>query len=205
MLLYVDARFASPYAMSAFVGLHEKNLAFDIETIDIVAGGAQEPGFAATSMTRRVPTWVHDGFALSESSAICEYVDEMFPGTRLYPADPRRKARARQLQAWLRSDLMAIRDERPTLVIFYGAKMPPLSAAARAAAKSLFAAAEALLYERSENLFGEWCIADVDLAVMLNRLILHGDAVPDRLVDYAEGQWRRPAVQRWIDRSRPPL
>jgi glutathione S-transferase len=88
MLLYVDARFASPYAMSVFVGLHAKNLSFDIETIDLAAGAAREPGFAATSITRRVPTWVHDGFALSESSAICEYVDETFPGAPLYPADP---------------------------------------------------------------------------------------------------------------------
>jgi glutathione S-transferase len=205
MLLYVDARFASPYAMSVFVALHAKKLAFDVETVDLAAGGAQEPGFAATSITRRVPTWVHDGFALSESSAICEYVDETVPGAPLYPADPRRKARARQLQAWLRSDLMAIRDERPTFVIFYGAKMPPLSAAGRAAAESLFAAAEALLDGRSENLFGEWCIADVDLALMLNRLVLHGDAVPDRLVDYAQGQWRRPAIRLWVERNRPPL
>jgi glutathione S-transferase len=205
MLLYVDARFASPYAMSVFVALHAKKLAFDVETVDLAAGANQEPEFAAASITRRVPTWVHDGFALSESSAICEYIDETFPGTPLYPADPRRKARARQLQAWLRSDLMAIREERPTFVIFYGAKKPPLSAAARAAADNLFAAAEVLLQRRSESLFGDWSIADVDLALMLNRLILHGDAVPERLVEYANAQWRRPAVQLWVESKRPPL
>jgi glutathione S-transferase len=26
-------------------------------------------------------------------------------------------------------------------------------------------------------MFGEWCIADTDLALMLNRLVLNGDAV----------------------------
>jgi len=57
----------------------------------------------------------------------------------------------------------------------------------------------------SPNLFGEWCIADVDLGLMLNRLILNGDSVPQRLVDYARHQWQPPSVQLWIARERPPL
>jgi glutathione S-transferase len=114
MLLYVDSQFASPYAMSVFVCLREKDLPFDVETIDLSAKENHRSAFATTSITRRVPTLVHDGFALSESSAIGEYIDELFPGVALYPADPRYRARARQVQAWLRSDLMPIRNERPT-------------------------------------------------------------------------------------------
>lgn len=175
MLPYVDSRFVSPYAMSVVVSLLEKGLPFDLETVDLAADRQHEPAFATTSITRRVATLVHDGFALSESSAICEYLNETAPGQPLYPADRRQRARARQVQAWLRSDLMPIRDERPTLVVFYGAKMPALSAHARASADKLFSAAHALLGDRSENLCGEWCIADVDLALMLHRLVLHGD------------------------------
>jgi glutathione S-transferase len=148
---------------------------------------------------------VHDGFALSESSAIAEHINEIFPGAPLYPAEPRSRARARQVQAWLRSDFMPIRDERPTLVVFYGVKRPPLSADARRSAEILFCAANALLDGRSDNLFGEWCIADVDLAAMLNRLILHGDSVPERLIAYAKQQWKRPTVQQWVNKTRPPL
>lgn len=205
MLLYVDANFASPYALVTFVSLVEKGLAFDIEALDLVTQANQEPGFAKTSITRRVPTLVHDGFALSESSAICEYLDETFPGARLYPTDTRDRARARQVQAWLRSDLMPIRDERPTFVVFCGAKRPALSTQAREAADKLFSAALALLDGRTDNLFGDWSIADVDLAMMLQRLIVLGDSVPQRLVDYATLQWRRPAVQQWIHRTRPAL
>ena len=32
------------------------------------------------------------------------------------------------------------------------------------------------------------CIADVDLALMLNRLVLNGDEVPTRLATYAQRQ-----------------
>jgi glutathione S-transferase len=205
ILLYVDANFASPYALVAFVSLLEKGLTFEIETLDLVARANQGADFAKTSITRRVPTLVHDGFSLSESSAICEYLDETFPGTHLYPTDPRDRARARQVQAWLRSDLTPIRDERPTFVVFNGTKRPTLSGPAREAAEKLFSAALALLDDRTDNLFGDWSIADVDLAMMLQRLIVLGDGVPRRLVDYATLQWRRPTVQQWIHRTRPPL
>ena len=205
MLLYVDANFASPYALVSYVSLLEKGLTFDLETLDLAARAHQNRTFAATSITRRVPTLVHDGFTLSESSAICEYLDETFLGTRLYPADPRDRARARQVQAWLRSDLMPIRDERPTFVVFNGAKRPALSAQAHEQADKLFSAALALLDGRTDNLFGDWSIADVDLAMMLQRLIVLGDPVPERLVEYATLQWRRPTVQQWIARPRPPL
>ncbi len=203
MILYVDGQFASPYAMVVYVSLLEKGVTFDMQTLDLFARANQQPAFAATSMTRRVPTLVHDDFSLSESSAICEYIDETFPGTRLYPADTRNRARARQVQAWIRSDLMPIRDERPTIVVFYGVKRPPLSNAGQEAAAKLYSAALALLPDKSANLFGEWSIADVDLAMMLNRLITHGDEVPERLVAYATHQWQRPSVQRWVNLARP--
>ena len=205
MLLYVDSNFASPYALVAYVSLLEKGLKFDVKPLELFANAHREPDFTSTSITSRVPTLIHDEFALSESSAICEYVDESFPGTRLYPSDLRDRARARQIQAWVRSDLMPIREERPTWVVFCGAKRPALSPQGTEAVNRLFAAALQLLSGRGENLFGEWSIADVDLAMMLQRLVAHGDPVPQRLADYANQQWRRASVQQWIKHPRPKL
>jgi glutathione S-transferase len=207
LVLHVDAQFASPYAMAAFVSLREKGLPFEIRKVDLGARQQAEPPYARLSATRRVPTLVHGDFSLSESSAICEYLQDQFPraGTPLYPADAQQRARARQVQAWIRSDLLPIRVERSTEVIFWGAKFPALSAEARAAADKLFAAAESLLPAGADHLCGEWSIADVDLAVMLNRLLLHGDAVPERLAAYARRQWARPSVQEWVRQPRSPL
>ena len=205
LVLYVDAQYASPYAMSAFVALSVKQLPFDLRTVDLGAAAHHAPEFAGLSMTRRVPTLVHGEFALSESSAIDEYIEDVFPGAALYPADPKQKARARQVQAWLRSDLMPIRLERSTEVVFYGAKAPALSAGAQSAAAKLFAVAESLLPAGNAHLFEDWCIADADLALMLNRLVLHDDAVPQRLAEYATRQWAHPAVRRWAGFERPPL
>ena len=205
MLLYTDSQFTSPYAMSAFVALTEKRLSFEVRTLDLEVGENNDPEYARTSLTQRVPTLIDGDFALSESSAIAEYLNDAYPDPPIFPTDLQKHARARQIQAWLRSDFMPIRQERPTTTIFYRPVSAPLSAAAQVSSRKLCAAASELLSHGDKNLFGHWSIADVDLALMLNRLILNGDEVPVQLVRYARAQWERPSVQRWVRRERPPL
>jgi len=203
LTLYVDSNYVSPYAMSAYVALKEKQLEFEIRAVNLDRQENHQHEFAHASLTSRVPTLIHDGFSLSESSAIDEYIDEAFAGARLYPADIKQRARARQIQAWLRSDLMPIRSERSTQVIFIQPAATPLSVDARKTADKLFFVAEQLLPQGAKNLFGEWSIADVDLSLMLQRLICNGDSVPSRLVDYAKYQWQRAAIQEWVALKRP--
>ncbi|RKQ38451.1 glutathione transferase [Enterobacter sp. R1(2018)] len=202
--LWSDANYFSPYVLSVYVALKEKGLNFSLQTVDLAAGQNLQPGWKGYDLTRRVPVLAVDEFVLSESSAIAEYLDERFaPPTweRLYPLDIEKRARARQIQAWLRSDLMQIREDRPTEVVFGGVKKPALSEAGLKAAEKLISTVEGLLSAGQQNLFGEWCIADTDLALMLNRLILNGDEVPERLQEYAAFQWQRASVQRFIARS----
>jgi glutathione S-transferase len=196
--LYTDAEFFSPYAMSAFITLTEKGIPFTVKPVDLAQGKNQEAAYAALSLTRRVPTLVIGEFQLSESSAIDEYLDEIHPAHPVYPRDAKQRAKAREVQAWLRSDLQALRAERPTEAVFINSKFPPLSAAAQAAANKLIAVVEKLLSHGQDNLFREWCIADTDLALMLNRLVIHGDAVPESIRHYAHKQWQRPSVQAWL-------
>lgn len=206
MQLYVDSQYSSPYAMSVFVALHEKQLPFELITVALASGAQHDAAYAKRSVTQRVPTLIDGDFSLSESSAITEYLQDAYPGQPLYPANLQARARARQVQAWLRSDLMPIRAERSTLVVFYAPNPAPLSLEAQGAAQKLFAGASQLLSHGGPNLCGdEWCIADVDLALMLNRLVLNGDEVPEHLADYAKRQWQRPTVQLWVGQARPAL
>ncbi|MFU0965497.1 glutathione transferase [Kluyvera ascorbata] len=198
--LWSDSDFFSPYVMSVYVALKEKGLPFTLKTVNLNLGEQLKPGWKGYTATRRVPLLDVDGFELSESSAITEYLDERFAPPeweRLYPHDIQKRARARQVQAWLRSDLMPIREERSTAVVFAGEKKAPLSEAGRQSAAKLFDTASVLLAHGRPNLFGEWCIADSDLALMLNRLVLNGDDVPEVLAEYAAFQWQRASVQRY--------
>ena len=151
------------------------------------------------------PSLQHGNFYLSESTAIVEYLEEVFPAPEypsVLPQELLDRARARQIQAWIRSDLMPIREERPTEVIFFQPTATPLSQSGKTASEKLIRVADSLLSDRSLNLFGEWCIADSDLALMLNRLVLNGDRIPEKLKNYANFQWQRPSVRQWTSIER---
>jgi glutathione S-transferase len=201
LTLYIDSNFVSPYAMWAYVALKEKRLPFALKTVDLSAGQHREAGYERLALTGKVPALIHGDFGLAESSAIIEYLEDVFPSPPVLPADAKLRARARQLQAWLRSDLMTLREERPTTVIFRAQVDKPLTDAGRAAADKLIRVASSLLGEGADHLFGKWCIADTELALTLNRLVANGDPVPGNLGRYVEAQWVRPSVQAWLKRE----
>lgn len=203
LILWSDSEFHSPYAMSVYVCLQEKRLRFSVNMLNLALNQHTCPELSPLLLTERIPCLQHDGFMLSESSAIVEYLDETFPAPDsppVCPADRQQKAVARQVQARLRSDFLALRTERPTGVIFSGRKYPSLSAAGERDVKKLISGALQLTGQRS-SLFDQWSVADCDLAVMLNRLALHGDYLPDRLREYAAFQWQRAAIPSWVSEA----
>ena len=203
LTLFVDSSFTSPYAMSVYVTLLEKKLEFALKTVNLDNGEHLQPAYRDLALTGRVPTLVHGELVLNESSAIIDYLEEAFPAPQyaaVLPADIAQRARARQVQAWLRSDLPALRAERSTNVIFFAPEPTPLTEAGQAAADRLIRIAARLI--DGEHLFGQWSIADTDLALMLHRLISNGDPVPPRVADYARRQWERASVQRWVTQQR---
>ncbi len=210
LLLYGDVMWTSPYVLSSFVALREKGVDFEVREVALHRGAQWEPEFATTSLTARVPLLVDGDFALSESSAIDEYLEEAYPPPAHAPILPtaiRHRARARQVMAWLRSDLMPIREERSSTYVFYPHEglppLAPLSSAGQRAAAKLVAAAEQLVPPDAGPMFGAWCIADTDLAMMLRRLARTGFDLPRRIRAYADAQWERPAVREFCAHPRP--
>jgi glutathione S-transferase len=209
IVLHGNATWTSPYVLSVFVTLREKGLPFEVRDVALHTGAHADAAFAAKSLTSRVPVLVDGDLTLSESSAIDEYLEDAYgppAHARVLPADVRARARARQVMAWLRSDLMPIREERSAEYVFYThdrlAPFAPLSAAGQRAAAKLLAAADRLVPSGSGPLFGAWCIADTDLAMMLQRLVKTGHDVPAKSRAYAEAQWQRPAVVEFCAHER---
>jgi glutathione S-transferase len=203
--LFGERKLDSPFVQTVFVALKEKGVPFTFRALDLGRGDQRQPDFVARSLTARVPTLTAGNFSLSESVAIAEYLDELLPApvhARLFPEAREERARARQVLGWLRSDLAALRNERPTSSIFFEHVTKPLGEAARTDAEKLASIATALLGGRSQ-LFGAWSIADHDLALAIMRLVANGDVVPAPLRAYAEAQWRRPSVAAWVERARP--
>jgi maleylpyruvate isomerase len=89
------------------VALRLKGLPFEEIPIDILSGEQFEPGYAAISAERVVPTFIHDGHSIFQSLAIIEYLDDIQPEPRLVPQDAKERAYARSLA------LITIADAHP--------------------------------------------------------------------------------------------
>ncbi|HTB74484.1 MAG TPA: glutathione transferase [Polyangiaceae bacterium] len=209
--LFAETLWASPYVCSSLVALREKGASFDIVEVALAGGAHLEDDYTSPSVTGRIPSLEHamapQPFRLAESSAIAEYLEEVLPPPqfpRLLPEGVRDRARARQVMAWMRSDLGALRDERSTMTMFFYRSRPrPLSPQAQRDVQRLVRVAEQVVPAGGGSLFGAWSLVDAELAFMLHRLILSGDPLPERLEAYARAQWTRPSVREFVEHSRP--
>jgi len=68
--------------------LGEKGLDWKSHEIDLQGGGQHDPEYVKLNPNHVVPTLVHDGRVLIESTLINEYLEDAFPEPALRPADP---------------------------------------------------------------------------------------------------------------------
>ncbi len=85
--------------------LAEKNVAYDMQDVDLLRGAARKPEHRKLHPFGKVPVLQHDGRSIYETSAIARYVDAAFPGPSLQPADPAQAARMNQIVAVLETYL----------------------------------------------------------------------------------------------------
>ena len=95
MLLLYDVAL-SPFAQKVKMAMIEKGLAFDVRVPTL---GAPDEAFAAASPRHEVPALIDDGFAVFESNAILDYIEDKWPEPALRPASPEAAARWRMIAA----------------------------------------------------------------------------------------------------------
>ena len=209
LILYVDAFWANSWDCGPYVALREKGVEFSTVIALLSEGAGVLPAIRSQTITGLEPALQHGDFWISESMAIIEYIEDAFPPPAfppLWPADLRSRARARQLMSWTRMEHNDMRVERNSTMVFYPptGPLPPLSPIAARQARNLCAVIERLGASPEGALFGQWCIADVDLAFALMRLIRTGYDVPAVARAYAEAVWNRPSVREYVEHARPP-
>jgi glutathione S-transferase len=93
----VIGSYVSPYVRKVLACLHLKGLAYEIDPITAFFGNEE---FARLSPLRRIPVLVHGDLVLTDSTVICEWLDDALPGHPLLPADPADRARSRWLEEY---------------------------------------------------------------------------------------------------------
>jgi len=77
------------------ITLVEKGLEWQAIKVDLFKTEQYDPNYLKLNPKGVVPTLVHDGTPIIESTLICEYIDETFPDPPLIPNDPAGRARMR--------------------------------------------------------------------------------------------------------------
>lgn len=77
------------------VTLCAKGLDWESVSVNLFKGEQYEPKYLKMNPKGVVPTLVHDGKPVTESTLICEYLDKVFPEPPLVPADPWLRSRMR--------------------------------------------------------------------------------------------------------------
>jgi glutathione S-transferase len=104
------------------LALAEKGLAYESRIIDMVKGEQHAPEYLAMNPNGVVPTLLHDGRVLYESSVIAEYLDECFPTPPIRPADPYARAVMRNFVRWIDEQCL------PKLIVFnWSTSMQPVA------------------------------------------------------------------------------
>ncbi|HUL97510.1 MAG TPA: glutathione S-transferase family protein [Usitatibacter sp.] len=115
----------SPYSWRVWLALELKQVPYNLTILSFQNEDTKKPEFVAINPRHTVPTIVDDGFALWESMAILEYLDERFAaGAKLYPGDLKARARirrlAREMEQYLGGPIDKIVDE-----LFWKGDAPP--------------------------------------------------------------------------------
>ncbi len=79
---------SSVCAAKVRIVLHEKEAEWTGEVVDVLRGEQFQDWYLALNPNAVVPTLVHDGRAIVESTVICEYLDDILPDPPLRSADP---------------------------------------------------------------------------------------------------------------------
>ncbi|MCZ6637458.1 MAG: glutathione S-transferase family protein [Alphaproteobacteria bacterium] len=91
---------ASTCSKKVRLALYEKGLEFESRLVNLQAFEQHDPEYLKLNPNGVVPTLVHDGQAVTESTLIIAYIDEVWPEPALSPSDPIERARMRIWTKW---------------------------------------------------------------------------------------------------------
>jgi glutathione S-transferase len=175
----------SPYVRKVLAACELKGVPYRVDPLVPFFG---DDTFSGLNPLRRIPVFQDDQVSVSDSTVICEYLEERYPTPPLLPKTPAERARARWMEEFADTRLGDVFIWR----IFYEAVVSPSvwqrprdkAKIARAVADDLpgvMADLERLAPARG-FLFGALSIADISVAVFFDNL-----------------RWARvnPAADRW--------
>lgn len=96
----------SLFSRPVWITLLEKGLAFEPISVNMEKGGQFAPEFRVLNPFCRIPVLVDDGFRMTESQAILDYLEAKYPQPALLPKAAKELAQVRMVQMVCINELM---------------------------------------------------------------------------------------------------
>ncbi len=110
LILYTYFRSSAAYRVR--IGLNLKGIRYEPRFVHLARGEQEKPAYRELNPLGLVPTLVHGSSVLTQSLAILEYLDEVFPTPPLLPPEPGLRARARALAYLVACDIHPLNNLR---------------------------------------------------------------------------------------------
>jgi len=185
----------SPYVRKVLAVCEMKGVPYRLDPIVPFFG---DDRFSELNPLRRIPVYIDDEVSVSDSTVICEYLEERYPSPALLPSTPAERARARWIEEFADTRIGDVFIWR----IFYEAVINPYiwqkprdkEKIARIVAEELPEVMGHLekLAPADGFLFGAVSIADISVAVSFRNL-LWARVEPDK------ARW--PKASAWVERT----
>ena len=173
MRLYVSPRAPNPRRVTMFMAAKGIDN-IELVDVDLNAGGHRSPEFTALNPLARVPVLVlDDGRALSETRAICTYLEGLYPEPNLFGHDAREQAVVemwtRRAEFYLANPIMlSVRHSHPALAALEATQLPQVAEYNRAAAERFMKTLDRHMAEREFMALDRFTIADIVAVVGLD-------------------------------------
>jgi glutathione S-transferase len=187
----------SPYGWKVWLTLEHKQIPYELKVLSFDRGDLKRPEFGAVTPRGQVPAIVDDGFALWESHAIVEYLEERYPQRRLLPSVPQERATVRRMMLEADNHLRGAQSDLMAATLFRKADVPEDAAKIAAGQEKVLAELarwDALL--TGEYLIGELSLADFTVYPFVRQI----RRIDDRQPKNGLGERMPPRLSAWMRR-----
>jgi len=147
-----------------------------------------------------VPALKHGTLLVWDSLAIGEYLAELFPQTKLWPADTNARAIARSISAEMHSGFRALRTHYPMNMrsSFPNRASTPEVQVDIDRVRAIWHECRERFGQGGDFLFGHFTVADAMYAPVVSRFRTYRIELNAELQAYADAVWSLPAMQEWV-------
>jgi glutathione S-transferase len=195
--IYLGNKNYSSWSLRPWLALKHTGAAFE-EIVIPLSEATTRATILSYSPSGRVPALRHGELTIWDSLAICEYLAELFPDAKLWPADPSVRAQARAISAEMHSGFAALRNHFPMNIrsTFTRSIVPEAQADINRVA-AIWIQCRSRYGDAGPFLFGHFTVADAMFAPVASRFRTYRIPLEEVAQAYADTIWGLPAMQEW--------